>query len=339
MPGNRPAAVVFGCAGTVLDEAEKRFFAAADPLGFILFTRNVESPDQMRKLVAEMRGCVGRHAPVLIDQEGGRVQRLRPPRWPAHPPMAAFGRLARSDRERAARAAALNARLIAAELIGLGIDVDCVPVLDVPVPDVTLAIGDRALADDPGTVALLGRAIVEAMLGGGVMPVIKHLPGHGRALVDSHGELPRVTASRAELAARDYLPFRALRDAPWGMTAHLLFTAIDPGRPATLSAKVIGETIRGEIGFDGLLLSDDLSMKALAGGYQERASGCLAAGCDVALHCNGKMDEMRAVAAGVRPLTDRALERIARGEAMRRSDPPPAEGRETLAAWLAEAAA
>ena len=341
MPASHsPAAAIFGCAGTVLGDAEKAFYQRVDPLGFILFQRNCQSPDQVRALVASMRETVGRHAPVLIDQEGGRVQRLRPPHWTARPAMARYGRLAATDPNLASRAAALHARLIAADLIALGIDVDCAPVLDVPVPDVTEAIGDRAISTDPRIVAMLGMAVSDALLAAGVMPVIKHLPGHGRALVDSHGTVPVVRASRAELAAVDLVPFKAMADAPWGMTCHCIFTALDPDQPATRSPKVIAELIRGEIGFEGVLVSDDLSMGALSGPYEQRSGAALAAGCDLALHCNGKMEEMVGVANGLRPISDATAERLARAEARRgaKPDPAPVAGDATLADWLAQAA-
>jgi len=337
---NRPAAVIFGCAGTSLTDDEIRFYRRVDPLGFILFARNIDTPEQVRALVQAMRDAVGRRAPVLIDQEGGRVQRLKPPHWPRRPAMATYGKLAARDPELAARAAGLHARLIAADLLALGIDVDCAPVLDVPIPGITEAIGDRAISADPAIVATLGRAVRDGLLAGGVMPVIKHLPGHGRALVDSHATVPIVRASREDLSAVDLVPFKALADSPWGMTCHCIYAAVDPDLPATRSPRVIADLIRGEIGFDGLLVSDDLSMGALSGAYDDRAAASLDAGCDVALHCNGKMEEMTAVARGVRPLSDRALERIARAEAWRRPrpDPVPFGGDETLAAWLGAAA-
>ncbi len=335
-----PAAAIFGCAATELSDQEKAFYERVNPLGFILFQRNCQSPHQVRALVASLRETVGRHAPVLIDQEGGRVQRLRPPHWTARPAMARYGKLAVSDPNLASRAAALHARLIAADLLALGIDVDCTPVLDVPVPDVTEAIGDRAISPDPRIVAAIGMAVSDALLAGGVMPVIKHLPGHGRALVDSHGAVPVVRASRAELAAVDLVPFKAMADAPWGMTCHCIYAAIDPERPATRSPTVIAEVIRGEIGFDGVLVTDDLSMGALSGAYDQRASASLAAGCDLALHCNGKMDEMVGVAQGLRPISEKTAARLARAEARRRTtpDPVPAGGDATLAAWLGQAA-
>ncbi len=340
MPANSsPAAVIFGCAGTHLTDEEKRFYQRIDPLGFILFARNIESPAQVRALVESLRDAVGRYAPVLIDQEGGRVQRLKPPHWHRRPAMAEYGRLATRDPELAARAAGLHARLIAADLLALGIDIDCAPVLDVPVPNITEAIGDRAISADSQIVASLGRAVRDALLAGGVMPVIKHLPGHGRALVDSHGALPVVRASRKELAASDLIPFKALADSPWGMTCHCVYTAVDAERPATRSPAVIGDLIRGEIGFAGVLVTDDLSMGALSGGYDERARTALEAGCDLALHCNGKMEEMMGVALGVGPIADITAERLARAEARRQPPGPvPSGGDAMLAAWLGQAA-
>ncbi len=333
-----PAAVVFGCAGTELTEAERRFFAATNPLGFILFARNVRDPAQVAALVADLRASVGRvDAPVMIDQEGGRVQRLRPPHWRDAPTAATFGALA-ADGERhiAAEAARLNARLIADELTLLGIDVDCTPVLDVPVPGAHDVIGDRAFCRDPELVAELGRAVCEGMLAGGVIPVVKHVPGHGRAMVDSHLELPVVEAGLDALRATDFRPFKLLADAPWAMTAHVVYKALDASAPATCSRKVVQDVIRGEIGFAGVLVSDDLSMKALEGGFEDRARAALAAGCDVVLHCNGDMGEMRAIAAAVRPLTDAAAERIA--AAARRKAAPGAFDRATalghLSGWL-----
>ena len=274
MPPERtpPGAVITGCAGQSLSEDERRLFADTDPFGFVLFARNIDTPDQVRALTGAMRAAVGRaDAPVLIDQEGGRVARLRPPHW-RHPPSAArFGEMARRDPDAAATAAELNGQLIAAELRALGITVDCVPVLDVPGPGMHVVIGDRAYAETADMVARLGRATCDGLLSGGVLPVIKHIPGHGRARADSHAELPVVDAPRAELEAVDFAPFRALADMPWGMTAHVVYGAIDPDRPATTSSSVIAEIIRGWIGFDGLLLSDDLCMAALSGTPGARA--------------------------------------------------------------------
>jgi beta-N-acetylhexosaminidase len=313
-----PKAVIFGCAGTALTDAERAFFAAKNPFGFILFARNVATPDQVRSLIASFRDAVGRpDAPVLIDQEGGRVARLKPPHWRAAPAGARIGALA--DVDAACEAAWLNARLIGAELRELGIDVDCAPVADVPVAGAHDVIGDRAYGTDPGRVATIARAVALGFIDAGVLPVIKHMPGHGRAHVDSHFDLPVVDTPREVLAKTDFVPFRALADMPWGMTAHVLFTALDAKRPATTSPTIIRDIIRGEIGFGGLLLTDDLSMKALGGSVAERAQAALAAGCDVALHCNGDMAEMEGIAAVVPPLTDAARARIERANATRTS--------------------
>jgi len=306
-----PKAVIFGCVGLSLTAGERAFFARHDPFGFILFGRNCETPDQVRALVADLRESVGRaDAPVLIDQEGGRVARLKPPHWRTAPPAARFGVLAARDLETAIEAARLNARLIAAELHDLGISVDCVPLLDIAVPGAHEVIGDRSFGRDPNVIATLGRAVCEGMLAGGVMPVVKHIPGHGRAAVDSHHTLPVVETSRAELEASDFLPFQSLADAPWAMTGHVVYTAIDPDLPATTSATVIEEIIRAQIGFKGVLVSDDLSMEALAGTLGERARAAVAAGCDIALHCNGKADEMELVADSCDALPSASLTRI-----------------------------
>ncbi len=311
-----PSAAIYGCAGPSLSADEESFFRAANPFGFILFQRNCETPDQVRDLVTALRASVGRDdAPVLIDQEGGRVARLKPPHWRAAPPASFFGRLASHDRERAHEALKLNTQLLAAELTDLGIDVDCVPLLDLQFPGAHDVIGDRSFGGDPELVADLGRVVCETMLAAGVMPIVKHIPGHGRARVDSHKDLPVVGTARAELEATDFRPFRELADAPWAMTAHVVYTALDAERPATTSPDVVSRVIRGEIGFDGLLLSDDLSMEALKGSLGERAAASLAAGCDVALHCNGKPEEMAQVAAAVGPLTAEAQRRIAAGRA------------------------
>ncbi len=319
-------AVIYGCEGPTLTDWERDFFTEADPLGFILFARNCVDPDQLRALVAALRAAVGRdEAPVLIDQEGGRVTRLKPPAWRAAPAAGVFDELAQSDLESACEAAKVNARLLALELRALGIDVDCLPLLDLRLPEGHGIIGDRALGSDPEQVIALGRAVCEGLAAAGVISVIKHMPGHGRARVDSHEALPRVDAPLETLRDSDFRPFKALAAAPWGMTAHIVYTAIDPDRPATTSPKVISEIIRGEIGFDGLLLSDDLSMKALSGGLGERAGAALAAGCDVALHCNGEPAEMEAVAAAASPLTPAAEARLARGRAGLGPVPPAAE--------------
>jgi beta-N-acetylhexosaminidase len=315
----RPRAVIYGCAGPRLGADETRFFAAADPYGFILFQRNCQTPDQVRALVDALRASVGRaDAPVLIDQEGGRVARLKPPHWRKAPPAAVFGALAATSIEDARRAVRLNAQLLAAELAELGIDVDCAPVLDVPVEGSHDIIGDRAFGRDPALVADLGGAAIEGFLDGGVMPVVKHVPGHGRATADSHLDLPVVDTDRATLEATDFLPFRRLNDAPWAMTAHVLYRALDPKAAASVSHHVVGQVIRGHIGFDGVLLSDDLSMKALSGGFGDRARAVLAAGCDLVLHCNGDGKEMAAIAEATDALSDDAVRRLARAEARRR---------------------
>ncbi len=290
------AACIFGCSGPHLTPEEAAFFREVQPWGFILFGRNIENQQQVRALVADLRASVGRpDAPILIDQEGGRVQRLRPPHWRRYPPARAY---AGQDPE----LAWLGGRLIADDLAGLGINVDCAPVLDVPAPGAHDIIGDRAYGDDPVRVARLARAFADGLIAGGVVPIVKHTPGHGRAGADSHLDLPVVGEARTKLEAVDFQPFMALADLPMAMTAHVVYTAIDPLRPATTSPVVIGEIIRGVICFDGLLISDDLSMKALSGDFTSRARDALSAGCDVVLHCNGDMDEMKAVAAGVRPL-------------------------------------
>jgi beta-N-acetylhexosaminidase len=317
-----PRAVILGCAGPRLSVEERQFFARLDPLGFILFARNVEAPDQVRALIAELRQAVGRaDAPVLIDQEGGRVQRLRPPHWRAAPPAARFGELAAIDRVAAIEAARMNARLIGDELADLGIDTVCAPVLDLRFAGAHDVIGDRAYSGDPETVAALGRAACEGFQAAGVRPIVKHVPGHGRGMVDSHLSVPVVDITRAELEASDFRPFKALADMPWAMTAHVVYRAIDPDRPATTSPAVVAQIVRGHIGFDGVLIGDDLSMEALAGSITERAAATLAAGCDLALHCNGKMAEMKALADAVPEIGAAAKARLAQGTKARPSAP------------------
>lgn len=313
-------AVILGCAGPALEPAERRFFAEADPLGFILFARNVESPEQLRALTDELRAAVGRDdVPILVDQEGGRVARLGAPHWRAAPAAAAFGHLAARRPGDARRATWLNARLMAADLAAAGITVDCAPVLDLRWPGAHDVIGDRAFAGDPVVVANLGRAMCEGLLAGGVLPVIKHLPGHGRARVDSHAALPVVDAPWQALAATDLRAFAELSDAPWGMTAHVVYSAVDDARPATLSPRVISEVIREEIGFDGVLVSDDLSMRALTGGLRARAEAAMAAGCDLVVHCNGDLREMGAVTEGAGAVGEVAAARLRRAESRRRA--------------------
>jgi beta-N-acetylhexosaminidase len=303
-------ACILGCAGPTLSTEEIAFFRDIKPWGFILFARNVETPDQVRKLTEALRETVGRaDAPILIDQEGGRVQRLRPPHWKRYPPGRAYGQLAGNDPLLKREITRLGARLIAHDLAALGINVDCVPVLDVPDPAGHEIIGDRAYGQTPDEVAALGRAAAEGLIAGGVLPVIKHIPGHGRAMADSHLELPVVDASYDDLDGRDFPPFRALSDMPMAMTAHVIYSAIDRKRPATTSKKAVRKVIRGALGFDGLLMSDDLSMKALSGDFTERARDSLAAGCDVVLHCNGDMGEMKAVVSGTGALKGKAARR------------------------------
>ncbi len=289
-------ALVLGCAGPVLGVDEAELFRRARPWGFILFQRNCETPRQVRALCHSLRETIERDdAPILIDQEGGRVQRLRPPHWPSYPPAARFGALAARDIDLAAEMADLGARLIADDLTRLAINVDCLPCLDVADEATHDAIGDRAFARDPTTVARLGRAQAEGLMRGGVLPVIKHLPGHGRARVDSHDALPVVSATCEELEALDFAPFHALRDLPLAMTAHIRYDAIDAEAPATLSHRLVAEVVRGHIGFQGVLMSDDISMGALDGDIGERAARALAAGCDAVLHCNGDLGEMETV--------------------------------------------
>lgn len=314
----RPRAAILGCGGLTLSTEERYFFEKSDPLGFILFKRNCETPDQVRALVDELRATVGRpDAPVLVDQEGGRVQRLGPPHWKARPPQNLFARIAEDDRALAREAASVNARLIAEDLRALGIDVDCLPVLDVPVTGAHEIIGDRSFGSDPELVAELGQSVVAGLMAGGVTPVIKHLPGHGRAAVDSHLELPCVDAGAEILRRTDFVPFKAANLAPWGMTAHVIYEAFDPMHPATLSPTVIGEVIRGEIGFQGFLVSDDVSMKALRGGLGANAAASIEAGCDAVLHCNGDLAEMIEIMAAVPELSGIAWERFQSGLAVR----------------------
>lgn len=330
-----PLAAVFGCSGPRLTDAERDFFADADPLGFILFARNCENPDQVRALIDNLRTSIGRHdAPVLIDQEGGRVARLRPPHWRAAPAMARFGELARKSSVRATEAAWLNARLIAAELNDLGITFDCAPVLDVPHRGAHDVIGDRACATSPDLAMLIGGAFADGLMEGGVLPVMKHIPGHGRAEADSHQDLPVVETQVSELASIDFSPFRALRDLPWAMTAHVLYRALDEKKPATTSQAIVESVIRDHIGFDGVLITDDLSMNALSGTVASRTKAALKAGCDLVLHCNGEMAEMQAVAKACRPMSAETRERVERGEAMRREAAP--IDRPVVAARLAE---
>jgi beta-N-acetylhexosaminidase len=304
------SSMIVGCAGLVLTAEEVMFYRDANPWGFILFKRNIDNPEQVKALTAQMRACVGRDdAPVLIDQEGGRVQRMGSPYWPKYPSGRELGELYAQDPIMGRELCRQNSLKMAYDLLQLGINVDCLPVLDVPVKGAHDVIGDRAYSYNAEVVAVLGRAAAEGLLAGGVMPVIKHIPGHGRAGADSHHDLPVVTASRNALMKQDFVPFQALADMPAAMSAHVVFTSIDKDAPATTSRKVIRTIIRGKIGFDGLLMSDDLSMKALTGTFLERTEACFAAGIDIGLHCNGNMDEMRAVAEGTPALVGKAKRR------------------------------
>ncbi len=306
-------AVILGCAGKSISSDEKSFYRDERPWGFILFARNIGEPNEIADLVASLRDSVGRPgAPVFIDQEGGRVQRLRPPVAPNYPAGSALGALYRDDRQAGLRAAWLMARLHAFDLLRFGINVDCLPVLDVPIEGASDVIGSRAYGKDPESVAAMGRAAAEGLMAGGVLPVMKHVPGHGRAFADSHHELPRVDVPIEELRRHDFAPFKALNDLPMAMTAHVVYTAVDPAAPATTSPKVIREIVRGEIGYDGLLISDDTSMKALSGDFPDKAAAILAAGVDIVLHCNGVMEEMRGIVSKTVPLAGRSLERAER---------------------------
>jgi beta-N-acetylhexosaminidase len=328
-----PLAAIFGCHGLALTDAERAFFRACDPFGFILFQRNCQDRDQVRRLTDELRGLTGRaNCPILIDQEGGRVQRLKPPVWRRYPPLRRWAEVWARDRDRAVRGAWAHARAIALDLREIGVTVNCAPVLDFSPPGAHEVIGDRSFGDDVETIAALGQAQLDGHLDGGVLPVVKHCPGHGRALADSHFGLPVVSQPLGVLEATDFAAFRRLSHAPFAMTAHVVFSALDPGAPATISAPVISRIVRGSVGFDGCLLTDDLSMKALRGGLGERAQAALAAGCDVALHCNGDSAEMEQVA--------RAAPRLA-GDAWRRAEaalaqakPPRPVDREALEALL-----
>ena len=331
-------AFIVGVAGLSLAAEERAFLRAAEPWGFILFRRNVDTPEQVRALVAQLRETVGRaDAQVLIDQEGGRVQRLGPPHWPKYPAGAHYGAIYDRDRAAGLDAARLGARLIAHYLAELGITVDCLPLADVPVSEADPVIGDRAYGTTPDKVAAIAQAVADGLMDGGVLPVLKHLPGHGRATADSHLKLPVVTTDRATLESSDLAAFRPLKQLPLGMTAHVVFSAIDPVAPATTSVKMVCEVIRAFIGFDGLLMSDDVSMGALSGTLAERSRAALAASCDVVLHCNGKLDEMRQVAGECPVLSGDAARRAAAALAARRKSAPldVAKAREEFSAMMA----
>ena len=313
-------AFITGVSGLKLTDSERDFIRSERPWGFILFGRNVETPTQVAALVGELRAAgESPDAPILIDQEGGRVQRLGPPLWPSFPPAATFGALYARDPEAGKNAARLGARLIANELLALGITADCLPVADLRRPEGHGIIGDRAYGETVEAVAELARAAAEGLMEGGVLPVVKHIPGHGRANADSHEALPSVAASLKELEETDFEPFRRLNDLPMAMTAHVLYTALDPQFAAPISRKIVGNIIRGHIGFDGLLMTDDLSMKALEGSLPERAEKAFQAGCDVALHCNGNLDEMIQIAAVCPPLSGDAARRAEAARKRRKS--------------------
>lgn len=316
-------AFITGISATELSDAEREFIRLERPWGFILFKRNIETPEQVTMLVRELRSTLGDpDAPVLIDQEGGRVQRLGPPHWPAYPPGAVFGALYDVEPALGLTAARLSARLIAADLIDLGVTVDCLPLADVPVPGADAVIGNRAYGTEPGKVAAIARAVTEGLEQGGVLPVLKHIPGHGRATADTHFRLPEVDTSKTELERTDFAAFQPLADLPMAMTAHVVFSALDPAHPATTSATIIEQVIRGVIGFQGLLMSDDVSMNALAGSIAERTRAIVDAGCDMVLHCNGNLDEMREVARETPELSGKALQRARRALASRRAPQP-----------------
>lgn len=318
-----PRAFITGIAGLSLSDDERGFLRESRPWGFILFKRNVDNPAQVKALVDELRGTVGSpDAPVLIDQEGGRVQRLGPPHWPVYPPGAVFSTLYGIDPEAGVTAARLSARLIADDLAALGITVDCLPLADVPIAGADAVIGDRAYGTSPDKVAAIARAVTDGLAQGGVLPVLKHIPGHGRATADSHHLLPTVETSREELDRTDFAAFRPLADLPMAMTAHVVFSALDAAQPATTSATIIDQVIRDSIGFQGLLMSDDVSMNALAGSIAERTRAIVAAGCDVVLHCNGKLYEMRQVVAETPELQGRALTRAEAALAARHAPQP-----------------
>jgi beta-N-acetylhexosaminidase len=316
-------AFITGIAGLELSAAEREFIRSERPWGFILFKRNIETPAQVTQLVAELRSTIGNpDAPVLIDQEGGRVQRLGPPNWPVYPPGAVFGALYDIDPALGLSAARLSARLIADDLIQLGITVDCLPLADVPIDGADAVIGNRAYGTEPEKVAAIARAVTDGLEQGGVLPVLKHIPGHGRATADTHFKLPEVDTPPKELERTDFAAFRPLADLPMAMTAHVVFSALDPVHPATTSATIVEQVIRGVIGFQGLLMSDDVSMNALAGSIAERTRAIVTAGCDMVLHCNGRLDEMQEVARETPELSGKALERAERALASRKSPQP-----------------
>jgi len=302
-------AAILGLKGLELSDVERSFFMKERPLGFILFKRNIDNPSQVKNLVKQLKECVEWDCPILVDQEGGRVARLKPPHWRNSPAVKFFADMAKKDLEAAKEATYMNARLIGEELYNVGINVDCAPVCDLVFDGAHDIIGDRSFGSDPENVAILARQMALGLADSGVLPIIKHIPGHGRARVDSHESLPAVDTSLAELRKTDFVVFEKLANIPWAMTAHITYTAIDTENPATLSPKVI-KIIRDDIGFSGILISDDLSMKALNGSFSQRASNSLKAGCDLVLHCNGEMEEMVQVVEGTTTIDDNLAARL-----------------------------
>ena len=334
-------AFITGLAGREISANERAFLREAEPWGLIIFKRNIDTPAQVAALVRSFRDIVSREAPVLVDQEGGRVQRLAPPHWPAYPPGAVYSTLYDRDPSSGLAAARLGTHLIASDLRALGIDTDCLPLADVPVAGSDNVIGDRAYGTEPGKVAAIAGAVAEGLLAGGVLPVLKHLPGHGRATADSHLKLPVVDTDRETLEKTDFAAFRPLAGLPLGMTAHVVFSAIDPAQPATTSVTIVDQVIRGFIGFRGLLMSDDVSMGALSGTIAERSRASLAAGCDVVLHCNGDLGQMMQVASASPALAGEAAIR-AEAALAQRSAPEEfdvAEARRMFNALVGSAAA
>jgi beta-N-acetylhexosaminidase len=323
-------AFITGLSGTTLTPAERDFIRAERPWGFILFRRNIDTPAQVAALTAEVRNVLGEpDAPFLVDQEGGKVQRFRPPNWPLYPAGAAFGQLYDIDPALGLKAARLSARLIADDLAKVGVTVDCLPLADVPVPGADDVIGDRAYGEEPKKVSAIARAVTEGLEQGGILPILKHIPGHGRATADSHLKLPVVDTPKSELESIDFAAFKPLADLPMAMTAHVVFSAYDPAQPATTSATMIEQVIRGLIGFQGLLMSDDVGMNALAGSIAERTRALLAAGCDMVLHCSGELPEMQQVARETPELSGKALQRAKAALASRKT---PAKSFDRMAA-------
>ena len=304
-------ATIFGLSGPILTKGERAFFRDASPWGFILFARNIETPDQLRRLCMEIRETVGRHAMIFIDQEGGRVRRMRPPHWRDYPSASALADIFLRDKGKGLRACYLHHRLMADDLAAVGINADCAPVLDLPVDGADPIISDRAFGDNAGSIVEMAHAAMAGLMNGGIAPVIKHIPGHGRATVDSHKALPRIAEPKLQLRLTDFMPFSALRDAPMAMTAHAVYDCADGAVPLTLSKTAIDVLVRTAIGFDGLLMSDDLDMKALSGGLTAKTNRALAAGCDIALQCSGILPDMVNVAKGAKTL---------QGDARRRAD-------------------